>query len=321
MNCICFPALPTSFCILQNKVSDEKARPLNEHDWASRKPAPTMSSPALSPHMYLPMSMNFPPNSSTNINAWIPSSHYSSMHAPRPPPQQDFYHLSSAPEASFDSSGSHGNQHYTRTTTPTHDHGSMTVLGGHLTQHNLPSHTGFARPYAISQPRNSYYGIYPPAYSMCGPTHVYADARSQLNANGWTLPTPPPRPPQPVLLVYDVTPADVLCGRGGATNSHSGNRAFRSLVKKHQVEYLKAKKRDKPAVALVIVDLVRKQGGRFLRRYERLAPNGQVLWVDIGDDRAREKVRSTESTLGYRLTRTHKFSILEDLSSTPRKCT
>lgn len=90
-------------------------------------------------------------------------------------------------------------------------------------------------------------------------------------------------------LVHDINPEDVLSGRGGATNSHSGNRAFRSLVKNHQNKYLRAKKRDKPKVASIIVESVRKKGGRFLRRYERPAPDGRVLWIEIGDERAREK--------------------------------
>ena len=76
--------------------------------------------------------------------------------------------------------------------------------------------------------------------------------------------------------------------RGGATNSHSGNKKFRALVKEYQERYLKAKKRYKPAVASIIVDLIRDKGGRFLRRYDT-DPTGQVRWVDIGDDRAREK--------------------------------
>jgi hypothetical protein len=59
------------------------------------------------------------------------------------------------------------------------------------------------------------------------------------------------------------------------------------LVKKYQEEYLQAKKRDKPAVASMIVSMIRKKGGRFLRRTH--AAGGHVLWVDIGDDRAREK--------------------------------
>lgn len=60
------------------------------------------------------------------------------------------------------------------------------------------------------------------------------------------------------------------------------------MVKEYQNQYLKAKKRDKPAVASIVVDLIRKKGGRFLRRWDTNAA-GQVLWVDIGDDRAREK--------------------------------
>jgi hypothetical protein len=75
---------------------------------------------------------------------------------------------------------------------------------------------------------------------------------------------------------------------GGATNSHSGNRAFRALVKDHQKRYLQAKKRDKPSVASIVVELIRNKGGRFLRRYDT-NHHGQVLWVDIGDERAREK--------------------------------
>ena len=73
----------------------------------------------------------------------------------------------------------------------------------------------------------------------------------------------------------------------GATNSHSGNRAFRSLVKQYQDKYLQAKKRDKPAVASIVVEKIREKGGRFLRRVDA-TPQGQVLYIDIGDDRARE---------------------------------
>jgi hypothetical protein len=100
--------------------------------------------------------------------------------------------------------------------------------------------------------------------------------------------------------ITELGPDDVLSGRGGATNSYRGNRAFRTLVKEHQEQYLQAKKRDKPAVASIIVDLIRKQGGRFLRRCndkllggiggaQQQQLHGHVLWVDIGDDRAREK--------------------------------
>ena len=108
----------------------------------------------------------------------------------------------------------------------------------------------------------------------------------------YQFPYPPATPPSfaPMEYITELGPEDVLSGRGGATNSYKGNRSFRTLVKKYQPQYLKAKKRDKPGVAAIIVDLIRKKGGRFLRRCDnKHNAYGNVLWVDIGDDRAREK--------------------------------
>ena len=89
------------------------------------------------------------------------------------------------------------------------------------------------------------------------------------------------------LFLTFIVDFSVLSGRGGATNSHSGNRAFRSLVKQYQNDYLKAKKRDKPQVAAVVVDKIREKRGRFLRRCATKSEG--VVWIDIGDTRAREK--------------------------------
>ena len=79
----------------------------------------------------------------------------------------------------------------------------------------------------------------------------------------------------------------VLSGRGGATNSHSGNQSFRCLVKQYQGDYLKAKKRDKPQVASIVCEKIRERGGRFLGRYK--TENKGMVWIDIGDARAIEK--------------------------------
>lgn len=78
---------------------------------------------------------------------------------------------------------------------------------------------------------------------------------------------------------------DVLCGRGGATNNHIGNRNFRKLVAQHQQAYLMARKRDKRDIAQRIVSIVRNNGGRFLKRND----NSSEEWVDVGDKRACEK--------------------------------
>ena len=59
---------------------------------------------------------------------------------------------------------------------------------------------------------------------------------------------------------------DVLCGRGGATNNHPGNKKFRAIVADHMSEYLAAKKKDKIVIARRIVAQIRANGGRFLKR-------------------------------------------------------
>ena len=87
---------------------------------------------------------------------------------------------------------------------------------------------------------------------------------------------------------------DILCGRGGGTNAHSGNIKFRKLVAAHKLRYLAASKSDKPSVARDVVKEWRSMDppGRFLAKMD--APNGvedkkNVFWYDVGDKKAREK--------------------------------
>ncbi|KAL7553063.1 hypothetical protein ACHAWF_016312 [Thalassiosira exigua] len=77
---------------------------------------------------------------------------------------------------------------------------------------------------------------------------------------------------------------DVLCGRGGGTNVHPGNRRFRDLINANRRAYLKARKNDKPAISRSIVRTIREMNGRFLKKDEK-----KGLWLEIGDDGAREK--------------------------------
>lgn len=77
---------------------------------------------------------------------------------------------------------------------------------------------------------------------------------------------------------------DVLCGRGGGTNVHSGNRYFRILINVNRRNYLCARKNDKPGISRSIVRDIRKRKGRFLKK-----DAGSGLWFDIGDNAAREK--------------------------------
>lgn len=77
---------------------------------------------------------------------------------------------------------------------------------------------------------------------------------------------------------------DVLCGRGGGTNVHPGNRRFRDLINANRRAYLKARKNDKPAISRSIVRTIREMNGGFLKKDEKAG-----LFFEIGDDGAREK--------------------------------
>eukprot|EP00566_Odontella_aurita_P014245 CAMPEP_0113590866 /NCGR_PEP_ID=MMETSP0015_2-20120614/36921_1 /TAXON_ID=2838 /ORGANISM="Odontella" /LENGTH=530 /DNA_ID=CAMNT_0000497123 /DNA_START=817 /DNA_END=2405 /DNA_ORIENTATION=- /assembly_acc=CAM_ASM_000160 len=110
----------------------------------------------------------------------------------------------------------------------------------------------------------------------------------------------------PVAGISKPGPNDVLCGRGGGTNNHTGNIRFRKLVNKHKMSYLAATKVEKPKVAREVVKIWRAMDppGRFLARTsgdgdkgeEKKSPGGGkdgkdsgVVWHDVGDKKAREK--------------------------------
>jgi len=83
-----------------------------------------------------------------------------------------------------------------------------------------------------------------------------------------------------------VTENDILCGRGGLTNHHKGNKRFRDIVALHRPDYVRASKVHKPAVARLIVRAIRNSDppGRFLKKDYK-----SNKFYDIGDKRATEK--------------------------------
>lgn len=95
---------------------------------------------------------------------------------------------------------------------------------------------------------------------------------------------------------------DVLLGRGGFTNNHTGNRRFRQLVQQYQMQYFHASKLEKPAIASMVVQIIRRANppGRFLKKVKAeddadSSSSSSVgsffkSWKDVGDLRAREKV-------------------------------
>ena len=79
---------------------------------------------------------------------------------------------------------------------------------------------------------------------------------------------------------------DVLCGRGGVTNNHVGNKRFRSLVATYQPVYLTCRKIEKSIVAKNIVDIVHQYGGRFLKKQ---GTRRNFFWMEADMKKAIEK--------------------------------
>ena len=59
----------------------------------------------------------------------------------------------------------------------------------------------------------------------------------------------------PIPNIAEPGPNDVLCGRGGASNNHIGNRCIRMLVNEHRSRYLAVGKLDKAKVAREVMVL------------------------------------------------------------------
>lgn len=114
------------------------------------------------------------------------------------------------------------------------------------------------------------------------------------------LPVCPPSTASVLESATLMTENDVLCGRGGGTNSQMGNRRFRALVRDFQPTYLMAKRREKPRMARSVVLIVRNRGGRFLRRVES---DGRLF--EVGDEKAEAKTsQALREGLDVRATKT-----------------
>uniref|UniRef100_A0A7S3P1B1 DUF6824 domain-containing protein n=1 Tax=Amphora coffeiformis TaxID=265554 RepID=A0A7S3P1B1_9STRA len=113
---------------------------------------------------------------------------------------------------------------------------------------------------------------------------------------------------QPIVeSLAEVNTHDVLCGRGGGTNSQIGNRRFRKLVQEFQPTYLLARRKEKPLLARTIVLIIRKRGGRFLKKDE---DSGELF--EVGDAKAEAKTsQALREGLDVRATKSAASSLLE----------
>merc|ERR1712151_683204 len=98
------------------------------------------------------------------------------------------------------------------------------------------------------------------------------------------------------LIVKQLNPNDVLCGRGSGPNDYSGNIKFRALVMDRRDEYLSTSNRaSKAKVAREIVEYVKRMNppGRFLEQVEGSGVNNNgknsPLWRIVSEEKALEK--------------------------------
>ena len=95
-------------------------------------------------------------------------------------------------------------------------------------------------------------------------------------------------PPNGIGPIVDPNPNDVLCGRGGRINSHTGNIQFREIIASLKKDYLAktTKKLEKAHIAAKIIYDIRSMEppGRFLKENRDTG-----LWFDIGDAKAIKK--------------------------------
>merc|ERR1719203_1568680 len=65
--------------------------------------------------------------------------------------------------------------------------------------------------------------------------------------------TPEQRSAYPLNGITEPGPNDCLCGRGGGTNHHLGNKSYRAIVESHKDPYSKSETSEKSLVAMRII--------------------------------------------------------------------
>ena len=87
-----------------------------------------------------------------------------------------------------------------------------------------------------------------------------------------------------VKTFVDYTDDDVLLGRGGLSNKHPGNKRYRQEIENAKAVYRSASKDEKTEWANLLVEYVKKYGGRFLERDKETGK-----WYIVPDVVARRK--------------------------------
>ena len=106
-------------------------------------------------------------------------------------------------------------------------------------------------------------------------------------------------------------PYDCICARGNMAMNHSGNKYFRSMVKRCSVAYEKCNNSLAKRSLLVsaIVNAIRAKGNGFIKQQKAQDGDGgagRSYWYEVGDHIAREKVgQLLRETLSKRYKSSH----------------
>ena len=147
-----------------------------------------------------------------------------------------------------------------------------------LTNLNLLSHSSGA---AEGIWGSSLYGIRSSNHTSYVPTPFPSAAFHLLGVK------PPANPnvnKPSIVMEKDILETDVLCGRGGKSNNHDGNKRYRHVIGDFRRQYRGTPtKNDKTALSRSIVEYVNRYGGRFLKM------NKLDQWVILTTGEARRK--------------------------------
>ena len=88
------------------------------------------------------------------------------------------------------------------------------------------------------------------------------------------------------VLESHIRKTDILCGRGGKSNHHEGNKWYRDLIARTRPIYQNdgLSKKKKTGISNGVVDHIHMEGGRFLQ-----AKKGSELWIVMSRADARKK--------------------------------
>eukprot|EP00539_Tryblionella_compressa_P007001 CAMPEP_0178772550 /NCGR_PEP_ID=MMETSP0744-20121128/22612_1 /TAXON_ID=913974 /ORGANISM="Nitzschia punctata, Strain CCMP561" /LENGTH=536 /DNA_ID=CAMNT_0020429255 /DNA_START=202 /DNA_END=1812 /DNA_ORIENTATION=- len=83
----------------------------------------------------------------------------------------------------------------------------------------------------------------------------------------------------------EVSPNDILCGRGAPISRHDGNLRMHRIVSEYRERYLNSSRNDKAVLIHEVIGRVKQDGARFLKRM-----GNSDLWVEVDNETVYDKV-------------------------------